>query len=1046
MKYADTLLIVSMLLSTSCASENFDSPDVETEPLSIRVGSESKTILKDETEVCWTNDDKLQVFDENGNGVTFSNSLESPASSASFSTSLWPVGAVPAFATFCDPASISECLCNAEDGIITTCICENQTVQDAASFSRNANASVGKVIGTDGGWTVTTMKNVTGLIKLSFTGNNNIQSIDIEAIGGEPVAGWVDIDYEKLMAGNADFWSLNETKQQPQKITLVPGEGDALAALLPQTYSQGLRLTMTDSYGKKAERTVGKDSGLSIDRGVIKTFTTAVDDGLEFKADELPETLTFTIGGTGWNLNPSCIADSSQKGDGDSYTYKYTDPETGYTGSFTFVISKGADSIDGAQYSYNTSNRTIKFTKSGSWIKAPAIEGRTLESVTVSSGTSGARNISITAGSHGGDEIMASTPVPANGQFTKKFTSDDNPKTEPNTAYCINMKNGTSTWKSITFVYSKALKPKETPTNQIHVLGIGNSWTRDSYRYIYGITESAGITPVIAHAYLGGSSLANQYYGMDDINYSYNHSGKDQIVHSTYQYWLYDGTADPQLTPSDTEYGNGLKGKGVTLESILKDKPWDVIIFQPTISSIQEWEIYAGRKVEDEKSFTLARFVSRVKRALPDEVANKVKIGIMSPWTIAFGNTNHSTYVYNWNNSPAPQNQDEWDKAYDRLQTGLQSYAEDLSRNMGCPCDYYVNVGKAMYFGQQDKILSGCGFKLQRAVDNTHLAEGVSKYFASLMFAYEIFGLTPEQISYNPGTYDFTAERIAAAKDVSWAAWKGDRSPEIGTVTTMDPSISTSVLKLSGKFSSRYANSATDFTCGFEYKTGDGEWQTITIDDPFYTFEANVNGIPENTQIIVRAWAAYGSGKEYGEEKTIGSQSATKIILTPTTSNLQSEGDGFPGPKRYEVGVDEDPGQEAFADKEFIYTHPDSGEKYSFIFYGKGPYLYSSSRYYVYYSVTAGEFMFGKAGSYIQLPAIPGRRLVSVKLSSSNSKSIGIASSKSNVTAGTCISGGSKRTSGYEFTLENTELNTSYFVFTGSSGAKFKFDSIIYDK
>lgn len=1043
-------LIVFVILfwsAVSCSKEVLNGSDSERVSMSINVsaGDQSKTILSEGCKVCWMNTDALLVFGDNGEGVSFTTSIDQPSEKANFHTSDWPSNVTPVFATFCDSEIFSECLCSPSESLITTCVSDRQTILDNSSFARNANASVGRVVMQGDSFFIPEMKNIVGLLKLSFTGTNEIESIDVESIGGEPVAGWVNVDFSKLDTGDADFWTNSETKTQSGKITLVPGNGDAYVAILPQTYTQGLRFILTDTEGRKAERTVGKNGGLVVSRGEIKTFKTAIDDGLTFVSAELPETLSFTICGTGWNLTPECLATTSQKGTGDSYIYSYTDDETGYSASYEFVICKGSDSIEGAQYTFAKSNNTIKFAKSGSWIKAPAINGRVLESVIVASGTSGARSISITKDSHTGEEIMASTPVPANGQLNKTFTSDDSPKTEPGTAYCVNMKNGTSTWKSITFVYSKALKKKETPTNQIRILGIGNSWTRDSFRYIYGICESAGITPIVAHAYLGGSGLDDQYYGMDDENYTYNHSGTAQKVHSTYQYWLYEGTVDPQLTPSETEYGNGLKGTGVTLESILKDKPWDIIIFQTQASSIVDWESYVGRTVKDENSFTIARLVNKVKNVLPQDVAAKVKVGIMCPWSYAFGYSGHSSVIYSWSHSPQPTTQREWDIALDKYHVGLQAFTYDLSLNMGCPCDYYVNVGKAIYFGRQDEILSKCGFKLQRAEDNTHLSEGVSKYLASLMFAYEIFGLKPEQISFNPSSYDFTADRITAAKNQSWAAWTGDNAPEVGRVVTSNPSLDGTTLHMSGSFNGKYASSAADFTCGFEYKTGEGEWQSVPADVNFYDFDCSVNGISTDSNITVRAWAASEKSKVYGEEKSLGTPVTDQLVLTPTTEDFQNQGDGMPGPKRYEVGVDQDPGQAAFADKEFIYTHPETGNQYPFVFYGKGPYLYSSSRYYVYYCVTGKEFMFGSAGSYIKLPAIPDKKLVSVTLSSSNSKSIGIASSKENVSSSKCISGGSKRTSGYEFHLDGTSVNTSYYVFTGSSGAKLQFVSIVYE-
>lgn len=181
--------------------------------------------------------------------------------------------------------------------------------------------------------------------------------------------------------------------------------------------------------------------------------------------------------------------------------------------------------------------------------------------------------------------------------------------------------------------------------NHLNILGIGNSWTRDSFRYIYGIAESAGADVTVAHGYLGGSTLEDQFFGIDDETYSYNHNGV-----------------------------------GVTLESILRDRDWDIIIFQPSLSF--------------------------------------------------------------------------------------------MARSMGRKCDYYVNVGRAVHIARSNPLFDNCGYKLQRKQDNTHLAEGVAKYAASLMFAYQVLGVKPFQITYCPSTYDFTPELAAAARASSWKAAK----------------------------------------------------------------------------------------------------------------------------------------------------------------------------------------------------------------------------------------------------------------------------------
>lgn len=580
--------------------------------------------------------------------------------------------------------------------------------------------------------------------------------------------------------------------------------------------------------------------------------------------------------------------------------------------------------------------------------------------------------------------------------------------------------------------------------NQIKVLGIGNSWTRDSFRYICGIAKSAGVNSVIAHAYLGGSGLADQFYGIEDPNYSYNHNGP-QIVHSTYQYWLYDGTEDAEKTPLDSDYGNGSKGTGVTLESILKDKDWDIIIFQPSPTFVSKMDQYLGKDCSDPSTFSMARFVGRVKGLLTPEAAAKVKVGLMVPWSYPTGNTSRSVFVYSWNGGSEPSDQFGWDLAFDSLHAGIQSNAEVLSQAMGEPCEFFVNVGKAIYFARQNETLLSSGYKLQREQDNTHLAEGVAKYLASLMFVYEIFGIRQEQISFCPSGFDFNQAKVAAAREVAWAAWTGDKTVEVASVSTSKPEKlnNTSVI-LKGSFYGLYPDSAKDFSCGFEYREGEGEWQEVTVSEPFYEFRFNLSGLDPEKSYSVRAWASCAAGKKYGPEQIINLGLTTTLVLSPSVKDFQNQ--GIPAPKEYPV-TGEDPGQEAFADKEFVYTHPETGQKYSFFFYGKGPQMYSSNKYYLYYAYSGGDFLFGKAGSYIKLPAVPGMRLESVTVTGYDSKAWGIAATLEQIAAREGIPGGEKHSfdgNPFTFKLNDTATNTSYYIFSANGTSKINIGSIVY--
>ena len=55
----------------------------------------------------------------------------------------------------------------------------------------------------------------------------------------------------------------------------------------------------------------------------------------------------------------------------------------------------------------------------------------------------------------------------------------------------------------------KAAEPK-VKCDTLYILGVGNSWTRDSMRWLSAIAKSADRPVVVGHAYLGGSTLEQQ--------------------------------------------------------------------------------------------------------------------------------------------------------------------------------------------------------------------------------------------------------------------------------------------------------------------------------------------------------------------------------------------------------------------------------------------------------------------------------------------------------------------------------------------------------
>ena len=278
---------------------------------------------------------------------------------------------------------------------------------------------------------------------------------------------------------------------------------------------------------------------------------------------------------------------------------------------------------------------------------------------------------------------------------------------------------------------------------------MGNSWTRDALRYVSAIAASANRPVIVGHGYLGGSTLEDQWRGLHDTAYCYVHNGQPQKVHSTYQYWKYTASEYALKVPSKG-YENGLAGIGVKLEDIVADEPWDWIIFQPEATLGADWKRHLGQ--EPSQGYSLAAMVEDVKGMMQSDARSKVRIGLMVPFSYPEGNTDYrEKFVQLYNGGTWPNSQAQWDSLYRLQYTLIQRAAPILCDNLSM--DACVNVGKAIEACRQDPELSGYGYKLQRRQDNTHLAEGLPKYVASLCFAYELLGIKPDEISYYPKDY-----------------------------------------------------------------------------------------------------------------------------------------------------------------------------------------------------------------------------------------------------------------------------------------------------
>ena len=132
-------------------------------------------------------------------------------------------------------------------------------------------------------------------------------------------------------------------------------------------------------------------------------------------------------------------------------------------------------------------------------------------------------------------------------------------------------------------------------------------------------------------------------------------------------------------------------------------------------------------------------------------MAASVRCGLMVPFSYPVGNTDYRQNVVDaYNNGVRPSSQKEWDDLYERMHHYIQTDARTLAEHMGSNCLFVVNVGQAIYNARADRKLSGFGYLLQRAQNNTHLSEGIPMYIASLCYAYTLLDIEKDAPVFYP--------------------------------------------------------------------------------------------------------------------------------------------------------------------------------------------------------------------------------------------------------------------------------------------------------
>lgn len=373
--------------------------------ISIRIGTETKSLLRNGTEVRWSSQDKIRVFDNENAGFKFE-TTQSDVATATFTCTEeggW-TGGVPVMAIHSYRPTLAQ---TAFDGTkVTANINQNQVIHHNGSYARDGSLSIG-VVGKEGSdYVVNEMKNCFSLIKFQLE-NKDITSVKMRGNNNEILAGWVNVSYN---SGNPT-WEVDGNRGE-KEIVITPGsnvshsstnaffakddtdndnnsvEGVYYIAVLPQTLASGLTLEIEKTGGMVATRTI--NSSITLNRSKIKEFPAPIDHGLEFKKGNIvldctdasrfrygnPATELVTRTNTIYSTTVTSAFDFWLEG---YEAYKFHGQVTKWAGTNPPCLSGVSSSngtpeiklptIDGYKlasvevtYSHSTSNRTISVT------------------------------------------------------------------------------------------------------------------------------------------------------------------------------------------------------------------------------------------------------------------------------------------------------------------------------------------------------------------------------------------------------------------------------------------------------------------------------------------------------------------------------------------------------------------------------------------------------------------------------------------------------------------------------------------------------------
>ena len=303
--------------------------------------------------------------------------------------------------------------------------------------------------------------------------------------------------------------------------------------------------------------------------------------------------------------------------------------------------------------------------------------------------------------------------------FIKNIESGETPKKMPwNARYIRNQMSVGSVQGKYIYIGEEHMEyypykegPYQDDENRIKILGLGNSYSNDTFWMLKDIAESAGYKVTVGISHLSGGTLEQVY---DAIN------------------------GNGTVTTYNKFTANGLNARtNFNAKDIITDEDWDYIFIQQASTSAMDYATYQP---------ALGNLVSYLKA---NATNSSVKLGINMPWVRPISNATIGT-------------------AEKQLQVNAAIVDACQQAMFNESLDIFIPTGIAIMNGRSNDYLAQVSDELTR--DGSHLDEGIGRYLAALTAFNAIFGEVADgNITYSPGgTNNFYSylSKISAKKAV----------------------------------------------------------------------------------------------------------------------------------------------------------------------------------------------------------------------------------------------------------------------------------------